>query len=151
MKWLNLSQIGPIAMVAGLLGSLAVGAPSYNAQNTIPRSVFLTLPTDLPEPKIEMTASQGPSGAWQLRLDVSDFQFTTLCVNSAQPVPIGHAHIIRDGVKIASAYYPIIDLGHLVPGRHRISAVLRGQDHRAMVGADGLLQMDIIIWVPKQA
>ncbi len=149
MRRLNLSKIGPIAIVAGFLGSLAIGAPSYNAQNTAPRSVFLTLPTDLPEPEIKMTVSQDASGHWQLRLDVSAFQFTTLCVSDAEAVPIGHAHIIRDGIKIASAYHPIVDLGRLAPGRHRISVVLRGQDHRALLGQDGLLQKQIIIAVPK--
>ena len=151
MSRFNLSQIGPIAILAALMGSLAIGAPSYNAQHVAPRSVFLTLPTDLPEPEIEMTISQDMSGRWQLRLDVSAFQFTTLCVSDADAAPIGHAHVILDGVKIASAYHPIVDLGYLAPGKQRIAVILRGQDHRALLGRGGLLRQEIEITVPNRA
>ena len=151
MKRINLSRIGPIAIVVGLLGSLAVGAPSFNTHHTAPRSVFLTLPADLPDPEIAMAVSQDDTGRWSLRLDVSSFQFTALCVTDAEAVPVGHAHIIHDGVKIASAYHPIVDLGHLPSGRHRIAVVLRGQDHRALLGQSGLLRQEIVVTVPKQA
>ena len=145
----TLSRITPVAMVAGLLASLALGAPSYNAAHTAPRTVFLTLPADLPTPQVSITASQQASGTWILRIDTAAFQFTNLCVPDAEAMPIGHAHIIRDGVKIASAYQPIIDIGVLPPGQHRITAILRGQDHRALLGAEGLISSEIMIQVPR--
>ncbi|MFG5383237.1 hypothetical protein [Yoonia sp. R2-816] len=149
MKRSTLSRITPIAIVAGLLASLAVGAPSYNTSHTAPRAVFLSLPTDLPTPQVGMTARQDPSGNWVLQLDTRAFQFVELCVPDADALPIGHAHIIRDGVKIAAAYQPVIDIGRLPPGQHRITAILRGQDHRALLGADGLISTEIVIDVPR--
>lgn len=148
MRRINLSQIWPVVIVAGLLAGLALAAPSYNAQNVAPRSVFLTLPDTLPEPGVALMARQDTPGRWTLRVDASGFRFTALCLSEAEAIPVGHAHVIRNGVKVASAYHPIVDLGVLQPGRHVVTAVLRGQDHRALLGKSGLIHASIVIDVP---
>lgn len=150
MTRIDLSRVGPIAMMAGLLGSLAIGAPVYNAQHTAPRSVFLSLPAEIAEPSVTLSAERRASGRWVLRIDAVGFQFTQICLTEADPIPVGHAHIIVDGVKVASAYHPIIELGALPPGRHRVRAILRGQDHRALLGERGLIGAEVIIDVQRQ-
>lgn len=135
-------------LVAMLLATLAVGAPLVNAVAGPPRSVFLQLPSDLPEPQVGLAAERLPTGHWQVRIDAEAFRFTDLCLTEAAAIPVGHAHVILNGVKVASAYHPVVDLGDLPPGRHHIEAVLRGQDHRALVGRQGLIKADLVIAVP---
>ncbi|MGB5556476.1 MAG: hypothetical protein WBN04_00520 [Paracoccaceae bacterium] len=142
-----LARYGAAAIVSALLATLAAAAPLVNATGGPPRTVFLQLPADLPEPKVKLAIYPLPSGRWQLEIEVDGFRFTELCLTEAEAVPVGHAHIIRDGVKIASAYHPVIDLGHLPPGRHRIEAVLRGQDHRALLGHQGLIKSEVTVVV----
>ena len=142
------SHVGPMALVAGLLGSLAAGAASFNATNMAPRSVFLTLPADVPQPSLALSATQDGSGAWLLRIDTTAFQFTDICITVSDPIPVGHAHVILNGAKIGAAYGPYMQIDALPPGRHRVSVVLRGQDHRALVGEHGLISATLMIDVP---
>ncbi len=136
-------------LVAAMLATLAVGAPLFNAEGAPPRSVFLQLPADLPEPQVSLAATRTAKGYWQLRIDADGFRFTDLCLSDAAAIPVGHAHIIRNGVKVASAFFPVVDLGQLPPGKHHVAAVLRGQDHRALVGRSGLIKADLLIVVPE--
>ena len=133
-----------------VLGGLAAGAPIVNAVGGPPRSVFLQLPADVPEPQVSLSATRTTAGRWQLEIDAGAFRFTDLCLTEARPIPVGHAHIIHDGAKIASAFSPVVDLGMLPPGRHHLQAVLRGQDHRALVGRQGLIKADLVIVVPAE-
>jgi hypothetical protein len=149
MKRLILSRLGASAFVAALLVGLAVAGAAHNKTADAPRSVFHRLPDHLPEPQMTISVQQLPSGIWRVSLDVSAFQFTDLCLFDAKALPIGHAHVIHNGVKIASAYQPLVDLGRLPPGRHRISAVLRGQDHRALLGKHGLIKAEVVIVIPS--
>ncbi|KIT17191.1 hypothetical protein [Jannaschia aquimarina] len=141
----------PVLALAGLLTSLAVAAPIYNAGGGAPRAVFLELPARLPEPEVALRADPLPSGRWRLTLAARHFRFTDICVLEAEAVPLGHAHIVHDGVKLAAAYAPIVDIGPLPPGRHRIEAVLRAQDHRAILGRGGLIKGAVVIEVPERA
>ncbi|MBM7066915.1 hypothetical protein [Actibacterium sp. 188UL27-1] len=132
------------AMLLGVAGVL----PGINADAGPPRSVFLELPTGEAVPEIMLMPYRLPSGRWQLQIRARDFRFTTLCVADAQALAVGHAHIVRNGVKVASAYHPIVDLGWLPPGRHRITVILRGQDHRALIADGALVQAKVTIAVP---
>jgi len=138
----------PAIAMTGLLGSLVAAAPAYNAAEAAPRSVFLQLPDTLPEPRVDMQARRLPSGGWRITLDASDFRFTEICVTDAEAMPVGHAHIVAGGVKLAAAYQPVVDIAPLPVGTHRVSVVLRGQDHRALLGRDGLITAEVEITVP---
>lgn len=144
----NRLRCGAGIVVLAVLSALALSAPSINADAGPPRSVFLKLPAGQPAPEVGLEAYRHPSGHWHLRIAAQGFQFTSICVAQAAALPVGHAHVIRDGVKVASAYHPIVDLGSLPPGQHRIRVILRGQDHRALVGPDGLVQAEIDLVVP---
>ena len=141
-------RCGAGIVVLAVLAALAVSAPSINADAGPPRSVFLRLPVGETVPEVDLQTYRHPSGHWHLRIAAKGFQFTSVCVAQADTIPVGHAHVIRDGVKVASAYHPIVDLGQLAPGRHRIRVILRGQDHGALVGPDGLIQAEIDVVVP---
>ncbi|MEM9788412.1 MAG: hypothetical protein AAF801_18075 [Pseudomonadota bacterium] len=138
-------KIWTIAIVAGLLGSLAIAAPAYNASHSAPRTVFLTLPDTAPQPDLSLRLTQDQSGHWILWIETTHFQFTDICAAVAQAAPIGHAHIIVDGQKVGSAYGPVYDLGALQAGPHQISVTLRGQDHRALIGKDGLIMAEVTL------
>lgn len=141
------SRIGPVAVIAVLLASLALGAPFYNATGDAPRSVFLTLPATVEQPDLRMQIAKSTQGNWVLNIDVVAFQFTDICVTVADPVPIGHAHVIVDGQKVGTAYGPLFNLGDLPPGNHVVSVVLRGQDHRAFIGTGRLIAQTMTVHV----
>lgn len=146
--WAAIARHGAFAILAGLLAALSVAVPVLNAAAGPPRALFLRLPETLPEPELALEASEAQDGSWLLRIDARGFLFTALCVADAAALPVGHAHVILDGRKIASAFAPIVDLGALPPGVHLAQVVLRAQDHRALVGSHGLVQARIVISVP---
>lgn len=143
------SRTAAAGLLAALLAALAVGAPLVNAGAGPPRAVFLQLPPDRDQPTIVLAARRLPSGRWRLTIETTGFRFTRLCVPDAEALPVGHAHVLLDGVRVASAYEPIVDLDALPPGRHVVSAVLRGQDHRALLGTHGLIKAEIVVEVPE--
>jgi hypothetical protein len=151
MRALIRSILAPAAILTLLLSSLSVAAPVYNALDLAPRSVFLHLPTDQPEPTVKLRAEPLPNGGWLIRLEAQHFQFTEICVVDAPAQPLGHAHLLLDGVKIASAYQPMIRIDALPPGQHTLRAVLRGQDHRALLGQHGLIEDDLTLEVPNRS
>ena len=148
MKRKILSLIGPMVLIAGLLGTLAAGAASFNGSNTAPRSVFLTIPANIPQPSLALSIAQDASGSWALHIDTTAFQFTDICMPVSEATPVGHAHVVLNGVKIGSAYRPIMHIGVLPAGQHRVSVVLRGQDHRAFIGQNGLIDAALVVDVP---
>ena len=140
-------NIGP-CIIALLLGSLVIAAPIVNAKGRPPRAVFLILPDAITPPTVNIEAEALGAGRYRLSLDTTEFMCTELCVPEAEAVPVGHAHVHVNGVKVASAYFPTIEIGPLAPGTHVIDVVLRGQDHRPIVGRDGLAQSVVNITVP---
>jgi hypothetical protein len=134
--------------VGCILVAVALGVPVVNANAGPPRALFLALPADLPEPRVSLSAAQDSDGSWRLKIDATDFQFTDLCVANAAAMPRGHAHVIEGDAKRASAYAPELILGHLAPGRHEFRVVLRGQDHRAMVGRGGMIEASLVLSIP---
>lgn len=145
-RWPNAPGAGSWA-IALLLGALVAAAPVVNATGHPPRSAFLILPEATPPPRIDMDVEALGGGRYLLILHVSAFVFTALCVADADAVPVGHAHVHVNGVKVASAYAPIIEIGPLTPGTHDVDVVLRGQDHRAIVARGGLVQHRVRITV----
>jgi len=148
MRIRTLARNGAALSVAALLATLAAAAPIINAAGGPPRSVFLRLPGDAPQPSVTMDLEPRGDGTWRLRIDAERFTFTDLCVSDADAVPVGHAHVIVNGAKVASAYGPILDIGPFPPGRHDVTVVLRGQDHRALLGNHGLIKAERAIAVP---
>ena len=132
-------------LAAVLLSGLSVAAPVVNAAGHPPRTVFLELPADRPLPTVSLSASTAPAGGLRLEIETTGFHFTEVCLSQADAVPVGHAHILVDGAKVASAYGPLVDIAALPPGRHVIEVVLRGQDHRALTGPDGLIKAGLRI------
>ncbi len=147
----TLTYASPAALLAPLLLAVGLIVPSVNAHSGPPPSVFHQLDPSLPEPEIRLSARQSAAGNWTLFIDVEHFDFTPICRAVGEPKPTGHAHVINGDVKIASAFQPWIGLGRLEPGRHEIRVVLRGQDHRALMGASGLLAASIEIDVSADA
>ncbi len=136
------------AVVALVLGAAGVGATFVNASAGPPRTLFLKLPSDAPEPTLTLAARQHANGGWQLEIAATGFRFTAICLPTAAAAPVGHAHVFMDGAKVASAFVPVVDLGQLTPGRHAYRVVLRGQDHRVLVGRDGVIEAELTIAVP---
>lgn len=131
-----------------LLAALGAVASLVNAGSGPPRTLFLRLPAEVPAPSLTLAARGEVDGNWILEIKASGFRFTSLCTLAAEPIPVGHAHVYAGDRKLASAYLPVVDLGPLPPGRHEIRVVLRGQDHRALVGPDGLIEARTVIKVP---
>lgn len=132
-------SLGP-CIIAFVLGTLVIAAPIVNAKGRPPRTVFLILPDTVAPPTVQVRADALGNGRYRLYLDTAAFVFTDICVADADAVPVGHAHVHVNGAKVASAYTPVVDIGPLEPGTHVIDVVLRGQDHRPIIGRDGLVQ-----------
>lgn len=129
-----------------LLVMLAI-IPWLNAKADPPDSVFVMLDPTTPDPSIEAELTSLESGEQLLRLDVDGFSFTDICAVVETGEPIGHAHIYAGNQKIAAAYEPIISLGRLPKGEHTLRIMLRAQDHRALVGSEGLIEREIRVVV----
>lgn len=141
-------NLGP-CIIALLLATLVIAAPIVNAKGRPPRAVFLILPETVTPPEVSIEAEALGKGRYLLTLHASAFVFTDLCVTDADAIPVGHAHVHVNGEKVASAYAPIIEIGPLSPGQHKIDVVLRGQDHRPIFAQDALVQSRIQINVPS--
>jgi hypothetical protein len=123
-----------------LLLALIAIVPQLNAQPGPPESLFAALDPNLPEPQISAEAVETDDGEWVLYLDVEHFAFSEICQTVDAGEPVGHAHVYRGNTKVAAAYQPILSLGRLSPGEHSFRIMLRAQDHRALVGASGLIE-----------
>lgn len=120
--------------------------PELTAETGPPERVFLTLDRSAPEPILKARAIE-TGGEWLLDIATDNFVFSAICTTDVDDRPVGHAHVYRAEEKIATAYQPLVALGRLEPGRHLFRIILRAQDHRALVGASGLLHQDIVIEV----
>ena len=107
-------------ILAILLGSVVFAAPIVNGNGRPPRAVFLILPETVTPPEVSIEAEALGKGRYLLTLHASAFVFTDLCVTDADAIPVGHAHVHVNGEKVASAYAPIIEIGPLSPGQHKI-------------------------------
>lgn len=145
MRLLTLARRGAVIIVALLLATLAAAAPLVNSKGAPPRTVFLRLDSTVPQPAVSMDLRQTEGGRVMVRIHTRNFTFTEICLTDADAVPVGHAHVIVDGVKVASAFHPVVEIGPLEPGVHDVTVVLRGQDHRALLGDHGLLKVDASI------
>lgn len=149
MSLRSLARHGGILAVSALLATLAAAAPMINADGGPPRSVFLRLPANAADPTVAMELKPRDNGTWRLTIHTTGFTFTSICVTDAEAVPVGHAHVIVNGAKVASAFEPFMDIGPLPPGQHDVTVVLRGRDHRALLGKNGLIKADTTITVER--
>ena len=130
-----------------VLAGLALVSPQVNAAAGPPSSVFVSWPEDQPVPELRITAHQYADGGWYIDLAAAGFAFSDLCQAVDGPQTIGHAHVYQGERKVTSAFVPRVSLGHLRPGRHAYRVQLRAQDHRALVGPDGIIAATIVIEV----
>lgn len=135
------------ALMSVVLISLAVLTPHVNATAMPPRTVFAPWPDMRAAPDVELTARRDTYGRWYLDIEAEGFTFSDVCRTVSGPQTVGHAHIYLGEEKIAAAYAPRVWLGDLPPGRHRLRAVLRAQDHRALIGPDGQISGEIAVTV----
>ncbi|MGI9509127.1 MAG: hypothetical protein ACR2QJ_07250 [Geminicoccaceae bacterium] len=135
------------APVFALLLAMALLVPRINAEAGPPETVFVLLDPSKPDLEIDAEVIPAGDGEWLLRMEIDGFAFSETCAVVETGKPIGHAHVYEGGKKIAAAYQPILSLGKLSPGEHALRIMLRAQDHRALVGASGLIEREIRIIV----
>lgn len=135
-------------VMACVLATLVVAAPQVNAAGQPPSQIFVEWPKGRPAPEVRLTPGQYSQGGWYIDVSAEGFVFTDLCQAVDGPQTIGHAHVYQGDQKIASAFHPRISLGDLGPGTHVFSAILRAQDHRALIGPSGLLKAAVTITIP---
>ena len=133
-----------LVMVIGLV------IPQVNASSGPPSSVFATWPDATPVPKVEVFANREADGRWRITLSAAGFVFSDICTAVTEPTAIGHAHLYKGDTKIGAAYAPITTIGPFEPGNHRITIMLRAQDHRTLIGPDGILKTEIVLQEPSR-
>ena len=141
------SLITTSAPVLTLLLAMLAIIPWLNSEAGPPESVFVQLDPKTPDPRIEADVTSLQNGEQLLRLDVDGFTFSDICAVVETGEPIGHAHIYAGNQKIAAAYEPIVSLGRLPKGEYTLRIMLRAQDHRALVGSEGLIEREIRVVV----
>ena len=130
----------------GLVLAMTAIIPALNATTGPPEQIFARLDPEYPEPRIEVKAVP-TQREWLLYLDVDGFVFSEICRATTSKKPVGHAHIYRGDEKFATTYEPIVSLGRLPAGEHNFRIMLRAEDHRAFVGASGLIERQVKIVV----
>jgi hypothetical protein len=137
-------------VLIALILTVAIGVPTVNALSGPPRSVFVSWPEAMPVPTPTVTAKRQSDGRWIIEIAAEGFVFSDICKTVSGPQAIGHAHVYEGDVKIAAAYAPRQDIGTFAPGKHRISVVLRAQDHRVLVSSTGLISAEIVLNEPMK-
>lgn len=129
------------------MATMALFASQMNSNAGPPSSVFVSWPQDRQVPELVLTKGRFTDGNWYIDLQAEGFIFSDFCQTVQGPQTIGHAHVYSGEQKIASAFSPRVELGALSPGQHRFRAVLRAQDHRALIGPEGMIAAEIVIEV----
>lgn len=135
---LNSTPLVAVLMVLAL-GALGVLAPHVNAAGGPPRSVFVAWPEEVPVPNPSISMRRTAGGGWVLDIKAEGFTFSDICQTVSGPQTSGHAHVYVGEQKIATAFAPRVWLDDLPAGTHEIRVVFRAQDHRALVGPDGMI------------
>ncbi len=141
-----MTNTAAVFALAVALCVLVCTAVQHNEKGIPPRTAFQVLSQDL-VPKVQLAAVPLGGGRFRIAIETEAFQFTDICLAHAVAAPIGHAHLQVNGVKVASVYQPVAEVGPLPPGEHVIDVVLRGQDHRALVSKAGLLKAEVAVIV----
>ena len=131
--------------------TVALGIPKVNAISGPPSSVFAQWPETKPVPVPKVSATRQLNGRWQVTINAAGFVFSDICTTVEEPEAVGHAHVYKGDTKIAAAYAPITEIGPFAPGTHRISVVLRAQDHRTLVGPSGIITAEFVLREPSQS
>ncbi len=137
------------AMTALLFASSSFYISSMVAKNELPEEIFYELPKNGELPEISLKAEKLYNESWTLKMDVSNFTFTEICTIEITDPYIGHAHIFEDDVWLGTSFTPIFNLGKLEPGKHEFVVSLRSQDHRTLVGKNGVIEQKIVIYVEE--
>ena len=89
-------------------------------------------------PAPELTLMLHPDGAQSrnLHIGITNFEFAPEAVNGPHVPGQGHAHIYVNGVKVARAYGPWMQLDALPKGEHTIRVTLNANDH-TQLAVDG--------------
>jgi len=89
------------------------------------------VPEGEPKPTISLDtkAIQETSG-WDVAIDVSDFIFDRESVDGAHVPGKGHGHLYINGLKIGRVFEPVIRIGQLPKGTHKINVTLNTNDHK---------------------
>ncbi|KJS43021.1 MAG: hypothetical protein VR71_12220 [Roseovarius sp. BRH_c41] len=87
--------------------------------------------TEVTDPAPAMTLTLHPDGAQSrnLHIGVENFTFDPEGVNGPAVPGRGHAHLYLNGVKIARAYGPWMQLDALLVGTHELRVTLNANDH----------------------
>ena len=134
--------------VAGFLFLVNLFLANTGTFSRLPEALFVEVPNKNKFPTMSLKSMQAPNGEWLLHIETRNFVFTELCVNRTEGTQSGHAHVHKGERKIGTAYAPVFSLGRLAPGRHQFLVMLRAQDHRAVVGSDGLILEEITVTMP---
>jgi len=142
---------GKMLVLLSLFLTVALGIPKVNAISGPPSSVFAQWPEAKPVPTVKVSATRQTDGRWQVTINAAGFVFSDICTTVDEPQAVGHAHVYEGDTKIGAAYAPITQIGPFAPGKHRISVVLRAQDHRTLVGPSGIIKAEIVLEEPSRS
>ena len=86
-----------------------------------------------PAPTVRIALHPDGAQSRNLHIDVTGFTFDPEGVNGPHVPGKGHAHVYVDGVKVARAYGPWMQLQALPVGPHDIRVALYTNDHSQLV------------------
>lgn len=100
-----------------------------------------------PAPTLTLTLHPDGPQSRNLHIGVENFAFDPEAVNGPHMPGRGHAHLYLNGVKIARAYSPWMQLDALPVGTHELRVTLNANDHTqlAVAGAPIEATIDVVI------
>lgn len=88
-------------------------------------------------PSLSISVEQSPgSKNWQVKANVTNFEFSKEQVDQHHVQGIGHGHLYVDGIKIKRFYQQNTGFGELLPGKHIVRVTLNTNDHHAYSDGD---------------
>ncbi len=82
---------------------------------------------------------------WNVKVDVTNFNFTPEHVNNGHVAGEGHAHLYVDGTKVARLYGPWFHLPALGQGEHQLRVTLNANNHAVYSVNGEMIQAEISI------
>ena len=100
-------------------------------------------------PTLAVEVLKDPKSGWNLRVDVTDFDFAPERVSTDHVPGEGHAHVYVDGEKISRIYDRWFHLGELAPGKHEVRVELSANDHSPLAVDGSKIEQTVAVEVPE--
>jgi uncharacterized membrane protein YphA (DoxX/SURF4 family) len=108
--------------------------PALTTKAEFSEKLFKVVETPFPITLDFHTKNLG-EGRYQIEIETSNFEFSEFCIARAGSEPLlkGHVHVYADGIKVATAKSPIIEIGPFAKPPKTLTLSLNDSGHRFLI------------------